>query len=215
MSDTKSYEGEIADWLGAFGFITYNGNRRIFFCTRGVEPDWRGSRMWVAPRIPVTFSIECREYKGKTVDYASDVKPLFPMSEPEDLRGYREISTVGTLHKAFAYLVRPCGDFLFLHRSNVFPGHDSRWNFLKPGVPVYHAVAYDADQKRWRAIDAELYSYDELVSFTYGEQEPVYEEPVAAEPEPELFSVVVEPHSTLLLPENRGRSLLEIIRSRK
>lgn len=44
MLDTKHYEGEIAYWVGKFGFIAYNGNRRIFFSTYGTEEDWRGSR---------------------------------------------------------------------------------------------------------------------------------------------------------------------------
>jgi hypothetical protein len=144
---------------------------------------------------------------------AADVASLFPLSEPQDLSEYREVSTVLSLHKGFVFLKRDCGDVLFLHQTNITPGFKSRWNLLEFGSPVNHGAAFDTDSQRWRAVDAELYSYDELESFKNEAQpEPVTEPTHTPQPAHE-HEPVPEQTSLLLLPENRGRTLLELIKS--
>jgi hypothetical protein len=133
-------------------------------------------------------------------DFADDVAPIFPMSDVENLQDYREVSEVRSKHFNHVFLTRPCGDQLFFHRNDVV-NDQSRWDFLIVGSPVYHGVVCD-DNGKWRACSAELYSYEELYEFQH-------------ENDPQPESVVVEPQSELLRPENRKRTLLEITQSRK
>lgn len=225
---TKIFEGDVDHWdeEKLFGFIKYDG-KRMFFSARGVEPDWKGSKGWCFSRgVPVKFEITQRIVGGETKDCAANVAPLFEMSEPENINGYRETSEVLNLNRkgCFAFLTRPCGDVIFLHQNDVVGGYESRWDLLGVGTPVFHGVRFDGSTGRWKAANAELYSYDELQSFKNEEQEsePPRIQPVSVvTPELTPDSVlapeptIITPRSELLRPENSRRTLLEIIRSKK
>jgi hypothetical protein len=93
-------------------------------------------------------------------------------------------------------------------------GFENRWDFLEVGSPVWHGVKFDGSTGLWRAVDVELYSFEELQSFRNEElPEPPHEEsePAAVAPEP----TVVEHKSEMLRPENCRRTLMEIIQLRK
>ena len=215
----KQFEGDVDHWNETFGFLRYQG-KRVFFSAHGVEPDWKGSRGWAFARnIPVKFNITQRVVGGASKECATNIEPLFQMSAPEDLRGYRETSEIISIdrRKGFAFMIRPCGDALFLHKNDVVPAYETRWDILEIGSPVYHGVQVDGYSGRWKAANAELYSYDELQSFKNEDiQELTYEEP-----EPESASglapkpTVVKPQTELLRPENKNKSLLELILERR
>src|SRR6202011_5211911 len=111
-----------------------------------VIPDWKGSKAWCFGRgIPVKFELSQRVLKGETKTCAVNVEPIFEMSEPENIGGYKETSEVLNLNrrKGFGFLRRPCGDALFFHRTGVAPGFEDRWDFLEVGSPVWHGVKFD------------------------------------------------------------------------
>lgn len=215
---TKQQEGDIDFWdERGFGFIKQQGGGRIFFSVHYVLPDWKGSKAWCFARgIPVKFEIAQRILRGETKTCAANVEPIFEMSEPETINGYRETSEVLNLNrqKGFGFLRRPCGDAIFFHRTGVVQGFENRWDFLQVGSPVWHGVKFDGSTGLWRATDIELYSYEELQSFKNEEEEPAHEESestFAVAPEP----TVVEHKSELLHGDNKNKSLLELILERK
>ena len=215
MSDSKRFEGEVKKWSTTYGFISYTASglrKRIYFSSRTVCPDWRGSRAWVFSfNVPITFTITQRNdsKSGLLTDCAVDVSPIFSMSEPQDLNEYRETSTVVQKGFGFVFLQRPCGDTIFLHKNDVVPQYQCRWNLLVKGAPVFHAVGYDKGRSQWQANAAELYSAEELDEFFH--PRPVEPEPmlVEAKPQPELEL------ETVLAPATRSLPLIEIIRRRK
>jgi hypothetical protein len=208
---TQIFEGETRDVDRNYGFIDYQGNdgrrRTVFYSSRNITPDWRGSRAWAfGPCVPVSFRIVRGGTKAQ-VDkkHAEDVVTIFPMSEPEDLAGYRETSEVVSKKYDYCFLKRPCGDALFIHVEDVIEQHKDRWSFLEIGSPVYHGVRFDEGTQRWRADYVELYSYHELMSF----KEPVLEQ---LEPEPVLVVATpkLEPVPEVLAPENRSKTFLQL-----
>jgi len=212
---TKQFEGDVDHWNEkGFGFLRYQG-KRVFFSAHGVEPDWKGSRGWAFSRdIPVKFNITERLVGGVSKDCATNIEPLFQMSEPESLHSYRETSEILSLNrpKGFAFMIRPCGDALFLHKNDVVPAYETRWDLLEIGSPVFHGVQWDGFSDRWKAANAELYSYDELQSFKNEDlQEPAYEEP---EPEPEPAPQVAAPalaRDSVLTPARRNTPIIQLI----
>jgi hypothetical protein len=214
---TKKFEGDVDHWNEkGFGFLRYQG-KRIFFSAHGVEPDWKGSRGWAfAKDIPVKFNIGQRVVGGASKDCATNIEPLFPMSEPEDLHGYRETSEIISIdrRKGFAFMFRPCGDALFLHKNDVVPAYETRWSILEIGSPVFHGVQLDGYSGRWKAASAELYSFEELQSFKNEDlQEPAYEEP-EPQPAPLVAAPVLAPDS-VLAPEKCNKTLLQLILERR
>jgi cold shock CspA family protein len=217
-SVTKQQEGDIDHWNEkGFGFIRQPGGGRIFFSLHYVLPDWKGSKAWCFGRgIPVKFGITQRILGGETKTCAADVEPIFEMSEPENINGYRETSEVLNLNrqKGFGFLHRPCGDSIFFHRKDIVPEFENRWYFLEVGSPVWHGVKFNGSTGLWRAVDIELYGYEELQKFKNEDlQAPTYEEP-ESEPEPQPAPLVVAPvehKSQLLRVENKNKSILELI----
>ena len=206
MSNTsKRFEGETRDWNFEknFGFIDYESDdgqcRTVFYCSRNIQEDWRGSRAWAfCPSIPVTFTISRRLVKDQHKKYAEDVAPIFPMSEPELLAAYRETSEMISKKNDYGFLKRPCGDVLFVHLGDVLEQYKNRWNLLTIGSPVYHGVRYDEGTQKWRADYVELYSLDEQLSFN-NESEPELEPMPVAEPVPEP-----------LAPANRSKTFRQL-----
>jgi hypothetical protein len=209
----KRFEGEIVSWNQTkyFGFIAY-GRKRIYFSPHTIRPDWKGSSSWAFNEgIPVSFSVEQRTdtKSGRLADTAIDVAPIFPMSEPENLHGYRETSVVRQKKFDVVFLTRPCGDILFCHRNDVANDPD-RWDLLTQGSPVYHGVRYDADRERWRADSVELYSFEELYEFQHEDDPPVEPELIIErepEPEPEL--------ETVLASSTRNKPLIQLIMEKR
>jgi hypothetical protein len=209
MSD-KRYEGETRDWNfnRNFGFIDYEDSgfrRTVFYSSRNIRPDWRGSRAWAfGPCVPVTFIIVRGATKTQTdKKHAENVLPIFTMSEPENLTAYRETSEVVSKSYDYAFLKRPCGDVLFAHKSDILEQHKDRWNFLEIGSPVYHGARFDEGTQRWRADYIELYSFEELESFKK-----------ELEPEPEV-QPEAEPVLEILAPANRVKTLRQLALERK
>jgi cold shock CspA family protein len=212
---TKQFEGDIDHWdEKGFGFIKQQGVGRIFFSLHYVLPDWKGSKAWCFGRgIPVKFGITQRILGGETKTCAADVEPIFEMSEPENINGYRETSEVLNLNrqKGFGFLRRPCGDSIFFHRKDIVPEFENRWDFLEIGSPVWHGVKFDGSTGLWRATDVELYSYQELESFKH-ENDP-QPEPVTA-----LALLVEAPEPTqdsVLAPDKCNKTLLQLILERR
>jgi hypothetical protein len=177
MASTR-LEGQTRNWdyERNFGFITFINNHgsegSIFYSGHNIQPDWRGSRAWAfSPCIPVSFRVSKNPRKNYTKAHAEDVAPIFPMSEPEPLAGYRETSEVISKINDHGFLRRPCGDTLFFHVQDVIPQHRDRWRLLETGSPVYHSARFDSATQRWRASIVELYSYDELWAFKNEEGE--------------------------------------------
>jgi hypothetical protein len=220
---TKQFEGDVDHWNSEklFGFIKYDG-KRMFFSGRGVEPDWKGSKGWCFSRgVPVKFEITQRIVGGETKDCAANIVPLFDMSEPENINGYRETSEVLNLNRkgCFAFLTRPCGDVIFLHKNDVVGGYENRWDLLEIGAPVFHGVMFDGSTGRWKVANAELYSYQELESFKH-ENDPVAAAVTVPEPEPAPApapepTVAALEFTSVLSPATCGLSLIEIIKRRK
>jgi hypothetical protein len=208
---TQKCEGETRDWNvdRNYGFIDYeHGGRRrtVFYSSRNITPDWRGSRSWgFGSGVPVSFRIVRGTTKTQTnKKHAEDVVPIFPMSEPEDLAGYRETSELVSKNHDYCFLKRPCGDVLFVHLGDVPEQHKDRWNLLEIGSPIYHGVRSDAVTKKWRADYAELYSLDELQSLKEPVSKQVEPEPVSAVATPDLEPVLA------LAPENRAKTFLQL-----
>jgi hypothetical protein len=169
---TTSAEGETRNWdyERNFGFITFTNDRgsegSIFYSGHNIRPDRRGSRAWAfSPGIPVSFRVSTNPRKNHNKAHAEDVAPIFPMSEPEDLAGYRETSEVISKINDYGFLKRPCGDVLFFHVQDVIAQHRDRWRLLEIGSPVYHGARFDSVTQRWRTAYVELYSYEELWNF--------------------------------------------------
>ena len=205
LSNTvKRYEGETRNWNWErnFGFIEYDDargcRRSIFYSGRNIRGDWKGSRSWAfAARIPVSFTIA---HRPNNKPHAEDVASIFQMSEPEDLAAYRETSEFVSKTHDYGFLKRPCGDQLFIHLNDVIQGYKDRWDFLEIGSPVYHGARFDEGTQRWKADYIELYSYDELQSFK-NEPEP---EPEEEEPAPEILE-----------PQNRNKTIVQLIAERR
>lgn len=221
---TKQFEGDVDHWdEKGFGFIRQQGGR-IFFSVHYVQPDWKGSKAWCFARgIPVKFEISQRILGGETKTFAANVEPIFEMSEPENISGYRETSEVLNLNrrKGFGFLRRPCGDALFFHKKDLVQDFENRWDFLEVGSPVWHGVKFDGSTGLWRAADIELYGYEELQKFKNEGQEPepvsaLAPEPIAVEPQPipAIAASEATPDS-VLAPATFGLSLIEIIKRRK
>jgi hypothetical protein len=211
----KQFEGDVDFWNEEklFGFIKYDG-KRMFFSGRGVEPDWKGSKGWCFSRgVPVKFEITQRIVGGETKDCAANVVPLFEMSEPENINGYRETSEVLNLNRkgCFAFLMRPCGDVIFLHKNDVVGGYENRWDLLETGAPVFHGVMFDGSTGRWKAANAELYSYNELESF---KNETQFAEP-EPEPQPAPQVAAPEPEPSVLAPDTKNVPMLKLIIERR
>jgi hypothetical protein len=203
MSADKRYNGDIKVWFREknYGFIRTEQNQKIFFSSHNIQEDWKGSRGWAFDCcVPVTFVIKRRDVKGTPMDHADDVAPLFPLSEPEALNGFRETSELIKKTHDFGWVRRACGDNLFFHKIDIVPGYENRWDLLEPGSPIFHGVRWDASSDRWRASYVELYSYSELESFK-NESEP---EPQAAN-DPES-----EPLPQILVPENKSKTLFQL-----
>jgi len=217
-SVTKQFEGEVDQWNEkGFGFIRQQGGGRIFFSVHYVLPDWKGSKAWSFARgIPVKFEIMQRISEGETKTCAANVEPIFEMSEPETISGYRETSEVLNLNrrKGFGFLRRPCGDAIFFHKNEVVQGFENRWDFLKVGSPVWHGVKFDGSTGLWRAVDVELYSYQELESFNH-ENDPAAVAVAVPEPEPATEPAVAALEFSVLAPTTCDLPLIEIIKRRK
>ena len=204
--EQKRQQGDILfyDAKKNFGHIRTELGKTIWYSSYCIRCDWKGCKHWAfSARIPVTFVKGRRDKRGPI---ATDVAPLFLLDEPQSLAGYREVSHVKTRTHDYAFLTRPCGDTLFLHRSDVVPGFEDRWRFLSIGTPVFHGVKED-EEGRFRASVVELYSLEEILDPRYEEVEPE----VALVPKPEI----VEHRSALLSPDRRKKTLLELTQERR
>jgi hypothetical protein len=226
-SDKQRFEGFVAVFYPDkfYGFITQDlpgtsSSPGIYFGTRDIRPDWRGSTAyaWGPPGTPVSFlkvKRPSKKYDG-TWTAADDVYPLFADEPAESLETYGETSRVRSWNRCFGELQRECGDRIFFHKSSVLDRFKHLLINLNVGDYVYHSVGKREDG-RWHAVGVELFSAAEQERLLQGlpAQEP------ESEPEPALTSAVapeptvVETQSELLCPKNCKRTLLEIMQSRK
>jgi hypothetical protein len=217
----KRLEGFVAVFYPEklYGFITLDvpgtsSCSGIYFGTRDVRPDWKGStaHAWT-PGTPVSFLQGKRPSKkyGGTWTSADDVCPLFTEEPTESLETYCETSRVRSWNGRFGELLREDGDTLFFHKASVLDRFTERLINLNVGDWVYHCVA-KRDDGRWHAVVIELFSEAEQVRLQQGL--PAQE--LEAEPEPQLerrcpSEIQVGHKSQLLRPENKNKSLLELI----
>lgn len=205
------FHGDVVSWNQekGVGFIKYGFEEKsVLFRFPGVQRDWKGSRVWsTVVGTPVTFEIgERRRPRGDLQKVAINITPLFRLEEPQDLREIREISLVTRVNFDFGFLKRPCGDELFFHISDVIPGFEPYWDDIKVcNVPIFHGVSCDL-LGRWRADCIALYSPAEI---------ELWRNPPPPEPEPEPAPAIAAPQSEIFAPENRGKSLIEIIAAKR
>lgn len=222
----KRFEGFVAVFHPEkfCGFITQDppgtiSSPGIYFSARDVRPDWKGSTAYAwTVGTPVSYVLgkhPSRKYGG-TWNIADDVCPLFVDEPTESLETNGETSRVRTWNGCFGELLREDGDTLFFHKASVLDRFKCRLVSLNVGDWLYHGVG-KRDDGRWHAVDIELFSAEEQERLQQGL--PAQE--VESEPEPEPDTVlalapsVVEHKSELLRPENRSKSLLELIAARR
>ena len=118
---------------------------------------------------------------------------------------------------------RDDGDVLFFHKNSVVDRFKHHLVNLKVGDYVYHGLG-KRDDGRWHAVAIELFSETEQARLQQGlpgqeldlepgpepEPEPA---PLVAAPEPAV--VTHRPQSEWLRPENKNRSLFELILERR
>jgi len=224
----KRFEGFVAVFYPNkfYGFITQDlpgttSSSGIYFGARDVQPDWRGSTAYAwTPGTPVSFQLVKRpsnKYNGNWV-VADDVRPVFAEEPSESLETYGEISSVQTWNGRFGELLREDGDVLFFHKNSVVDRFEGRLVNLSIGDFVYHGVG-KRDDGRWCAIAIELFSETEQARLQRGlpaqepESEPEPESAFVLAPEPAV--VTHRPQSECLRPENKNRSLFELILERR
>jgi hypothetical protein len=176
-----------------------HSSSRIFFHFRGIRPDSIGriSDCWHVG-AQVRFRLAMRN--GQTT--AADVHPIWREAPVVCVEAHREVSRVESLipQKRMAFLIREEGSSTALHIKNVSPQYEHRFDELRLGDFVFHGVSERNDL--WDAVNAELYSREENDALRRGE-ELLVEEPVQ------------EIQSELLSPENKNRTLIEIIQEKK
>lgn len=220
----STMQGEIVRWCGTFGLIAPangGGRKRFHFSTRGIKPDWRGSRAWAFDSgIPVRFELTERmdDKSGTWNQVATNVRPVFPMSEPQDLSNYAETSIVARVANGYLFLNRPCGDQLFLHKNDVLESFRHRWSSLVEGAPVYHRVSYDKSKDSWQACDAELFSAEELQNYFSPTEHAAAHGSAAAAGDHDHGNERDLAHQsavrTVLTPATRNKPLIQIILER-
>lgn len=197
-----------------YGFIrnACGGSQRFLFAYKSIQCDpGTLSKAWAfveqgGTPIPVTFCDSTVVENG-----AEDVAPLFGFEEPaiplKDLREFMVIKAVRYCGRAryCAWATRPDGDEVFFHIEDVLEQYLDRWEFLKPGVPIYGGIAKSKSGKCTRATNVELYSLSELQKL---EMDVVEDEPF----NPAAKDLLQE--SDLLLPQNRTKTLFELIQER-
>ena len=223
----KRFEGFVAVFYPEkfYGFITQDlpgtsSSSGIYFGTRDIRPDWKGSTAyaWGPPGTPVSFLLVKRpskKYDG-TWTAADDVYPLFTDEQTESLETYGETSRVLSWNRCFGELLRDDGDVLFFHKVSVVDRFKHHLVNLNVGDYVYHGVG-KRDDGRWHAVAIELFSEAEQARLQQGlpAQEPESEPESAFVLAPEPAVVTHRPQSEWLRPENKNRSLFELILERR
>jgi cold shock CspA family protein len=169
----KVYEGEVVKWFdrrdaSGFGFIKFESGRNVnsvFFDYDDIVEDNIGRRLHA--RIIgnlVRFRLDTHIHRGEKRAIARDVTSIFPT----DVRGpenHREISVVDRIVPgkrepiAAAFLVRECGDKLYLNCDGVANAHKHRFRYLRVGQHVWHGIEPPiGNQKSFRAVHSEFYS---------------------------------------------------------
>jgi hypothetical protein len=177
----------------------------IHFGARNIVPDWKGSTSYAwAEGTPVSFVLikrPSKKFNGAMWTSADDVCPLFAEEPTESLETYAETSRVRSWNGRFGEFQRECGDVLFFHRKSVADRFKHLLINLNVGDWVYHRVG-KRDDKRWHAIDVELFSEAEQARLQQGL--------LAQEPEP-----AVEPVPEILATQNRNKSIVRLIADRR
>jgi cold shock CspA family protein len=184
---------------GFLGCSEGGHTKRIHYHQNAIRRDWRGSTAHAITEGATVSFLKSVDEKGRScaVDVVGD------FLEPEqDLAEYCEVSRIDSLNfsKRFGLLIRPDGGAkLFLHWDAVIVNREVG---LKVGNFVFHRVRQDGEDRcgnpNWVACDAELFSEKEQARLQQGL--PAYEQ----EPVPEV-----------LTPENRNKSLFELIKEKR
>jgi cold shock CspA family protein len=198
-----------------FGFIEQSvspNSPRLHFHLNAIQRDWRGSVSHATiGGAPVTFVKRTDRPDGR-VD-ADDVRGVFieerstiPLSE------HREVSKIHKWNGRFGELIREDGgDPLFFHKDSIVQQH--RISEISVGDFVYHGVDTKGVDRRnrpnWVADNVQLYSRTEQSRLQQGLN--AYD----IEAEPIEDATVVETPLELLTPENRKKTLWEIIQERR
>ena len=208
MAEIREF-GEILrfDKMKRCGVLRNSKKDSTNFVAQDVRPDRNLSRAWSFVEnyvVPVTFILvdHPRGNNHHRKFGATDIAPLFDFEET-DAEGDPELLTVSQKIHDYGWALRNCGDRVFIHVSDVVPGFEDRWKFLRAGVPLYARI--EMEDKGPRARDLELYSEEELSR----PSEPETFEVVGDEPEGESTH-----ESELLLPENKSKTLLELIKEK-
>ncbi len=207
------YFDGFVDWFrpNQFGWINYEESgrhQRIFFCDGTIRADeiGRTSQCWISG-TPVRFRIQ-KDVRRNRVD-AVDVHPIFCEPFVGDPKEHREISVVDRFIENNArclagFLRRETGEDLYFGWKNIDPQFKNRRNVLRKGDPLFHGVRVHNNGK-FEASHIAIYSRDEIDRMALGLQPH----------DPEVEPVAVEPQSEWLRPENKNRSLFELIQERR
>jgi hypothetical protein len=207
-----------------FGFIEYHDEsgrcKTVFFMrdTRYCVPDEVGRVGDCAiPNTPVRFELVTEEHRGVTRLAAKQVCPVFREPFVGNAEEHREVSRVRSFLQARhgGFLRREDGSDLFFEREFAAALYRERFGFLNVGDFVYHGVEREADGS-WKANNLEFYSEKEQARLQAGLPLSDPEPEPQSEPQPEPVPVVaVTYESELLAPENRKKTLYEIMQERR
>lgn len=208
------FEGVVDKWCGGFGFITYRSSGRdcrVFFHNGSIRPDeiGRTSPCWIEQTM-VRFKIAQVVHRGKDRTVAVDVHPVFA-DEPLDCpRAHREVSSVVQISSSrnSLWLQRESGEQIYLRVKHVVPQHVHRFQELREGDIVFHGVVENAERDPvvWEATEAEIFSREENDRLRRGE---------SLDPPPEEAEPEVEPVPEVLSPENKSKTIVQLIAERR
>jgi hypothetical protein len=212
---TDDLLGQVVKWneQKKFGFIEYDRTGeacRMFFIRDSCQPDAIGriSDCFVISTL-VKFSIERQIRNGEGRLIACNVRPAFREEFTGDVDTYRESGWVvrWLIKHKNGFLQRPSGEQVYFQLGDVAPGHEYQFQNLVEGDWLYYGITSQTRNGvlMYRATNIECYNDQEQSRLRQGL--PLVEEPApVSTPAPEPTSV--------LAPETRSLSLLEIRRRR-
>jgi cold shock CspA family protein len=208
-SSRKRIEGWVEDFYPdkMYGFIRHAPRNGIFVSISDVTPDVVGRR-FLKPGTLVSFELTESRGRFRALNVKDESLELLNI-DPEN---YEETSYVEDWRGGYGFLVRPNGERLYFHRNKVITvGQEllKSWDGVNDPCWVTHRIDHTlhAGKNRFFATDIQI------LEPTQPTIEDVFlnatELPVEV-PEP-----VAAPPSSVLAPETKNLTLLEIIQQRR
>ena len=215
FSDTPSSRERIEGWVEdfypdkMFGFIRHAPRNGVFVSISDVIPDSVGRR-FLKPGTLVSF--ELAESRGRF--RALNVKDESPELLEIDPTTHTETSFVEDWRGSFNYgfLVRPNGERLYFHHNKIVTiGREllRSWDGISDPVWVRHRIDHRLHEGKSRFFATDIQILEPA--------EPSLEEVFLKTPELPINepAPVATPQSSVLAPETKNLTLLEIIQQRR